>query len=121
MKNNKVIILLGLFVLLFFVLLSNAYSDSYRSIVYEQAPVDTAIANTAFNYNDAIASAASNDHSFDFATNAHQLDFNCSRYSDSTACSIAYAKRAGRLLLRTSASAVKINDPIISVGFGLRF
>ena len=113
------------FAALFFVLLNNAYSDSNYSIIYEQSPNYQSATNNyqidTKSINDGIAMAASNDHSFDFATNANQLDFNCSRYSDSTACSIAYAKRAGRLLLRTSASGVKISDPIISIGFGLRF
>ena len=113
-----------MFAFSFYAIAGGNHHNTYNTPVMEVSQNEAA--STAINIdtksiNDGIAMAASNDHSFDFATNANQLDFNCSRYSDSTACSIAYAKRAGRLLLRASASGVKISDPIISIGFGLRF
>lgn len=106
MKNNKVVILLGLFALLFFVLLSNAYSDSYRhGVVYKSdgvAPV-TNIYNseTIVNNSSGIAlAAASGQHHYKATTSLQwsaggaYTDIN-----DESAASFGLGKQFGKVFV----------------------
>lgn len=105
MKNNKVVILLGLFVLLFFVLLSNAYSDSYRhGAVYQQAPIETTTQIIEKSSAGAASGIAAAQHNYYWGKSDLQGSAAIGAFDGNTAFSFGLAKKYKKTLINGSIS-----------------
>ena len=101
MKNNKFISIFVAFAAVFFISLSTAYSDSYHSIVYETAPVESTNINNISSEGVALSNALS-AIDCNMSSDKWHGGAGAGFYDDSLAPAIGVCKRFGETLMKWS-------------------
>lgn len=104
MKNSKFITLFVAFAAIFFLTLSTAYSDSYHSIVYEQAPITISTQAIEKSSAGAASAIAASQHNYYWGKSELQGSAAIGSFDGNTAFSFGLAKKYKKTLINGSIS-----------------